>query len=174
MLAKIQNISPKRLSIAEAIHIYKNDLVGILQVNNEDEKSLEETLPEDEMWTGIVGHVWRLPSDGRLPLRFQKRWLLSQSAMRVRSDPLPAEVYLRKLADEWSSIPVAEFYRLPFQPASSNIHITDYFDHDMGIEYDFEPSPAEPLEEPDFMEKSELRSSRAALMCSSGPWRRIM
>jgi len=181
VLAEIKSASSNRIEIAEALHIYRNDLVGIDQFGREhggvSEVPLREISPaETGEWTDFVGHIWRVPEDGRLSLRFQKRWLLRplQGIMRVLSDPLPAPLYLQQLAADETLIPIQEGLGFPFELASSSISIYDYFDRDMGIQYDIEQKPTMPFEAPPFMDQSEPKSTNVPAICSSGPWRRIV
>ena len=122
----------------EAIYIHNNDLVGIDQLAKEDTRNIvlkEPSAEEVREWTKFVSHIWQVPDDGRLPLRFQKRMLFDQN-MRVPTDHVPAGLYLQRLAIDDRQIPTPEVYSAPSTLATSNLTISDYFDQDLGVRYE--------------------------------------
>jgi hypothetical protein len=163
------------MSTAEAISIYDNNLVGIDQLAKEDSNAptdpIKDTSPDRERtWTELVGHIWRTPEDGRLPLMFQKRCLLR---LRVPSDPNVATTYLRDLAGDECIVP--PWTTLLSKLSRSNISITDYFDDQLtGVQYDLHTKGTEAFSNLLNADDKVNTSARGPATCTSGPWRRIM
>jgi len=114
-----------------AVHIYKNDLVGIDQLDKEDRFFPEAPVDsisakEEEQWTTLVGNIWRLPEDGRLAMRFQKRCLKQPFQNVSRALIIASRTYLHRLAMDERAVPQKE-NKKSTALSRSNISITDYF-----------------------------------------------
>ena len=112
--------------------MYNNDLVGIDQLAREDRFFPEVPVrnvsaDEEREWTRLVGNIWRLPEDGRLALRFQKRCLIQpfQNISRAPLDPMVPQTYLHRLAADEMVVP-RKIDARPTTLSRSNISITDY------------------------------------------------
>ena len=114
---------------------------------------------EKETWSSLVGNLWKVPEDGRLPLRFQKRWLLHPDGVILPgSEHLSGQSYLERLSAEDSLIPSQQSF----------IVISDYFDNGKKVKYKLDKqwgfTPTDPAK----------FSATMPINCPSGPWRRIM
>ncbi|KAH8599578.1 hypothetical protein B0O99DRAFT_365075 [Bisporella sp. PMI_857] len=132
-------------------------------------------MEEERDWTQLVGNIWRLPEDGRLALRFQKRCLIQpfQNGPHIPSDPLIATSYLHQLAFDELQVPKRGGWRLRSELSRSNISITDYFGGGLPpIHYDINTiGYSGPTNEGLQARGAKSRGSR---MCTFGPWRRII
>jgi len=145
ILAEIQRAGLSRHTVENAIYIYSNDLVGIDQLAKEDrffpEFPVRNVSAEEEReWTRLVGNIWRLPEDGRLALRFQKRCLIQpfQKVSRAPSDPMVPQTYLHRLVADEIVVPRKEDARTTTL-SRSNISITDYLGGGaLGVSYDID------------------------------------
>ena len=131
VLAEIQSAGPNRHTIQNAIHIYKNDLVGIDQLAKKDRLFPDvpvrnATAEEAREWTALAGNIWKSPEDGRLALKFQRRCLI-QTFERLPQRPTALRTpisYLQGISNDEALVPP---WRGITELSRSNISISDYF-----------------------------------------------
>jgi hypothetical protein len=174
ILAEIQSASGPSLSLAEIVHIYRYDLVGIDQFsgNNISHTPFRDlSFQEREHWSKLVGFIWKVPEDGRLSFKFQKRWLMRPSKTPTQSDSVVAAAFLARLASDDALVP--QDPALWLSERRSNISISDFFEQDKGMHYDLGSTSEKYAKQFEAIQNSRGTVKRPSI-CTSGPWRRIM